>query len=254
MPYGAVEWAREANKLQIKAGKPLTKEALSDKLGKPTEQVTRKSSLEKGGKWGKRTGDRKGQTSRRDSSLKRSSGELSPEDKRAKRNMEERHRRANKKITDPKKKLTAGHKEPAWLSGEQHKRLEETHGKEHADEIMEKVRKSRQAVGGGLGDQKENLGTETEEENNTARKEHGQLQGALGQAEEANPSNPDNPSANYIKADAENGNGAYETNGNGNGSYLESISSSAALTGSLVITAVGIGFELLNLPDPTKAI
>ena len=45
MPYGAVEWAREANKLQIKAGKPLTKEALSDKpvsythLTLPTKRI-----------------------------------------------------------------------------------------------------------------------------------------------------------------------------------------------------------------------
>ena len=278
MPYGAVEWAREANGLQIKLGKPLSKEALTNELGKPTEKVTRKTSLEKGGKWGPRTGDRAGQTSRRNSNLKRSSGELSPEDRRAKRNMEARHRRANRKITDPQKKLTVGHKEPAWKSGEQHKRLEETHGKEHADEILEKVRKSRQAVGGGLGDQEGNLGTETEEENNKARDEYEQLEGALGQAEEANPSNPDNPSANYIKrlgpqdigavaADPlthtstngngnGNGNGILNGNGNGNGTYhpLDPLKTAVSvgytaymLIPKLVGTSAGIGLTLTGL-------
>lgn len=285
MPYGAVEWAREANTLQKQAGKPLTKEALNKKLGKPTGKVTRKTSLAKGGKWGPRTGDRQGQTARRGSNLKRASGDLTPEDKRFKRNMEARHRTANKKITDPQKKLTVGHKEPAWKSGEQHKRLEETHGTEHADEILEKVRKSRQAVGGGLGDQKENLGTETEEENNTAREEYEGYERHLGEMEERNPSNPDNPSALYSRGitlqdvgfigpvapqavQQVNGNGNGNGNVNGAGSYVNGngngngngydpftplkqaasvVDTAGDITRNMIIGGAALGISLLTL-------
>ena len=45
------EWSRQANKLQIKAGRPLDRADLIKELGKPNGKVTRAQSIEKGGRW-----------------------------------------------------------------------------------------------------------------------------------------------------------------------------------------------------------
>ena len=52
------EWSRQANKLQIKAGRPLDRADLIKELGKPNGKVTRAQSIEKGGRWKPRTGNR----------------------------------------------------------------------------------------------------------------------------------------------------------------------------------------------------
>lgn len=52
------EWSTQANKLQVDAGRPLDRQTLEQKLGKPNGKVTRGTSIEKGGKWKARTGDR----------------------------------------------------------------------------------------------------------------------------------------------------------------------------------------------------
>ena len=59
------EWSRQANELQKQAGRPLDRADLEKKLGKPSGKVTRGQSLEKGGSWKPRTGNRRGQGVRR---------------------------------------------------------------------------------------------------------------------------------------------------------------------------------------------
>jgi len=59
------EWSRQANELQKQAGRPLDRATLEKELGKPSGKVTRGQSLEKGGSWKPRTGDRSGQSNRR---------------------------------------------------------------------------------------------------------------------------------------------------------------------------------------------
>ena len=59
------EWSRQANELQKQAGRPLDRADLEKELGKPSGKVTRGQSLEKGGSWKPRTGNRRGQGVRR---------------------------------------------------------------------------------------------------------------------------------------------------------------------------------------------
>ena len=59
------EWSRQANELQKKAGRPLDRIDLEKQLGKPNGKVTRSQSLEKGGAWKPRTGNRKAQSATR---------------------------------------------------------------------------------------------------------------------------------------------------------------------------------------------
>ena len=59
------EWSRQANELQKQAGRPLDRADLEKKLGTPSGKVTRGQSLEKGGSWKPRTGNRRGQGVRR---------------------------------------------------------------------------------------------------------------------------------------------------------------------------------------------
>ena len=56
------EWSRQANQLQIKAGRPLNRADLIKELGTPNGKVTRAQSIEKGGRWKPRTGNRSRQT------------------------------------------------------------------------------------------------------------------------------------------------------------------------------------------------
>lgn len=193
------EWSRQANQLQKEAGKPLDRPDIEKKIGKPNGSVTRRQSLEKGGSWKPRSGDRDGQTNRRADNLRRSTPPLTDEQKKSNRNQQRRHTRANGKIKDFPKKKTVGHKEPAWKSGNQHRRLEEQYGKEHADEILDRNQKAREKVGGGLGDHPNNRQTESFGENGKAHGEYEQLEDALEEMERKNPSNPDNPSAHYIQ-------------------------------------------------------
>ena len=194
------EWSRQANQLQKKAGRPLERPDIEKKIGKPNGSVTRGQSLEKGGSWKPRTGDRRGQSFRRNGNLKRSTPPLTEEQKRSNRNQKRRHTRANGKIDTYADKKTVGHKEPAWKSGQQHERLEKTHGKDHADKVRDKNHKAREKIGGGLGDHPNNRQTETMGNNGKANEEYEQLEGALEEMERKNPSNPDNPSANYFQS------------------------------------------------------
>ena len=194
------EWSRQANQLQKKAGRPLERPDIEKKIGKPDGSVTRGQSLEKGGSWKPRTGDRSSQASRRNGNLKRSTPPLTEEQKRSNRNQQRRHTRANGKIDNYADKKTVGHKEPAWKSGQQHERLEKTHGKDHADKVRDKNHKAREKVGGGLGDHPNNRQTENMGDNGKANGEYEQLEGALEEMERRNPSNPDNPSANYFQS------------------------------------------------------
>ena len=193
------EWSRQANQLQKKAGRPLERPDIEKKIGKPNGSVTRGQSLNKGGSWKPRSGNRPGQNAQRNSNLKRSTPPLTEEQKRSNTNQRQRHRRSNGKIDKHADKHSVGHKEPAWKSGEQHERLEKTHGKEHADKIRDKNQKAREKVGGGLGDHPNNRQTETNDSNGKANGEYKELEGALEDMERKNPSNPDNPSANYFQ-------------------------------------------------------
>lgn len=150
-----------------------------------------------------RTGDRKGQASRRTGNLKRSTPPLTEEQRRSNTNQRRRNRRSNGKIENYADKKTVGHKEPSWKSGQQHERLEETHGKDHADDIRDKNHNAREKVGGGLGDHPGNRQTETMGNNGKANGEYEQLEGALEDMERRKPSNPDNPSANYFQSPSE---------------------------------------------------
>ena len=190
-----------------------------------------------------RTGDRKGQASRRNGNLKRSTPPLTEEQKRSNANQQRRHRHHNGKIGNYADKKTVGHKEPAWKSGQQHERLEETHGKDHADDIRDKNHKAREQVGGGLGDHPGNRQTETMGENGKANGEYEQLEGALGEMERRKPSNPDNPSANYFQKASD-----FERF-----DQLIELGENMWRSGKFVVElGVGVGSALINLPRLLK--
>jgi hypothetical protein len=94
------EWSTQANKLQVDAGRPLDRQTLEQKLGKPEGKVTRGTSLEKGGTWKPRTGNRRGQGMRRSATIKLR-GAQSKDERLQNRRLADKVRRKNKKIQDP---------------------------------------------------------------------------------------------------------------------------------------------------------
>lgn len=178
------DWVRAANELQRSSGKPLPREYIENRIGKPSGRVTRKTSEAKGGKWGTRTGDRSGQTSRRNTNIKDATGPQTEEDKRKVRNIKSRRSRLRRQGVDADVLHPQGR--PS-LVGPQ------VRDAEQRGVSGDSVRGQLRRAGYPLGDDPEGLSIGSGEDNRA--EEHGwqRVQRKLGEMEDKNPSPNNHP-------------------------------------------------------------
>lgn len=213
MPDMTRSYRSRARRLVINQGR-MTPTQIYEKIGRPPEGVRLKADG-KGNVTTEQVSNRRARRNRanakRSADAKMSRPTLTPKEKKDKSKLEKQRtqERAEGKDTE------ILHKQRPSLTGPQLGRLK--------GEQRKKVRKKLEQAYGRLGDSPENLELGSGADNRQEQTDYEQVQRRLGEMEERNPSNPDNPSANYFRKGIslqalaeENGNG----NGNGAGSYV----------------------------------